>query len=77
MSMPGFTAGTSLYHGGYHYQTRARVSNNQRIVPQAISDRCISKALRLYDRCVSIGYDSYACARTAVDFAEFCGSVGL
>jgi hypothetical protein len=75
--MPGFTAEASSYRGGTGYRSRGRVVADQQVVPQAISDRCIGKALRLYDRCLSIGYDSYACARTAVDFGEFCESMGL
>jgi hypothetical protein len=78
MKMPGFTAEAAMRGGVDNYAVRQRSSNNQEVVPQARDAfRCMNKAIRMYDRCVSIGYDSGTCAVTATDFWDFCNAYDL
>lgn len=76
MNIPGFTAEASLYNRGEYYETRTQISDTQQVVPQA-PFRCMNKAIRLYDRCISIGHDSVSCAVAATDFWDFCNAYDL
>jgi hypothetical protein len=73
MNVPRFTAQASLYTSqeGYHAQLSATA--NQQVIPQLINIGYIgcwvTRAVRTYSRCISLGYGAGECAETASDLA--------
>jgi len=72
MNMPGFTAEGALYSNHKHYLTSVHtstnpLSTNPQVTPQLRIGCFINAAVRTYNRCVGLGYDSGACAQLATD----------